>query len=641
MRGQKLTGPALALVVVLGGCSQTTITEPTVTNTTVQAVPTIDVPKTSTTTATPTGQTDPPDLILYNGKVLTVDEDFSVAESIGVKDGAVLAVGTSVELLESAGPNTTVVDLGGRTVMPGFVDPHTHHMQVAAPDLDGMLAGQSFMIEGGTTTNGSPHVSPEQLEAFRLLDVEGELVVRTHLYIVYNDFCDGRDLTSFFRDHRFTQNPDLRLAVAGVKVFADGGACRAPAVSDEYLDTTPESLKERGWIGNGDLYVTSEEVAEVVSAVDVAGGITVIHAIGDVAIATALEGLSAANEEQPFTQHQRIDHNSLTTLLTPEQMAIYGEVDMVPVVFSVLWGNACDPTRAEVWSSIFDEPTFSALENSAALRQANPDMRISWHGDAPSIPGQPFQLMFTTITGGAVDIDTGGPCYPPAWSGLHTVDTEEAIRMMTINAAAAMGIDEAVGSLEVGKVADLLILEADPFHEDPEVGIAANRPLVTIIDGEPVFCQGEICGRFGVDQGTEEAEAIPEGWVPVDDPMVFAARASKSLDPVASAFDKSQNTSWVSGDDAPQWIEFDLGEPKLVETIRLQVDQTPDGFTVHEVTTGAHEVPGMLITTLEGETKISQWIEVPIGKVVQFIRITTTESPSWVAWGEIEIVLAG
>lgn len=632
----------LAMMLLLAACSRATVTESTDTDpSSVSTASTTTSSSTSTTSVAPTTADDPPDLILHNGQVLTVDSVFTITEAVAVTGGMVSAVGTSSDLAEIAGPDTKVVDLGGRTVMPGFVDPHTHHMQTVAPDLDLMLEGQRFMIEGGTTTNGEPHVNPQQLEAYRVLDVAGDLIVRTHLYLVYNDFCNGRDHDSDYLDHSYTQHPDLKLAVAGVKMFADGGACRAPAVSNEYLDTTPDSLKERGWVGNGDLYLTAEEISEVVTRVDAAGGITVIHAIGDLAIANALEGLQDANERQPFTQHQRIDHNSLTTLLTPDQLAIYGELDMVPVVFSLLWGGACDPAIADVWGSIFDESTLSALENSSALEEANPGLRISWHGDAPSIPGQPFQLMFTAVTGGAVDIDTGKPCYPPSWAGLHTISIEDAIRRMTINAAAAMGIDAAVGSLEIGKVADFLILAEDPFHQDPEIGIAANRPLVTIIDGVAAFCEGELCQHFGDGDEPSETVEVPEGWSPVDHPLVVAARASASLDPVANAFDGLEETSWISGADAPQWIELDLGEPELVATLRLLVDQSPDGFTVHEITAGAHDVPGMSITTLEGETQISEWIDVPINKVVQFIRITTTESPSWVAWGEIDVIAAG
>ena len=61
------------------------------------------------------------DLVLHNGKVLTVDEGFTVAEAIAVRDGRVLATGSSRDMLALAGPDTTRVDLEGRTVTPGYI----------------------------------------------------------------------------------------------------------------------------------------------------------------------------------------------------------------------------------------------------------------------------------------------------------------------------------------------------------------------------------------------------------------------------------------------------------------------------------------------------------------------------------------
>ena len=58
------------------------------------------------------------DLVLINGQVLTVDADFSVAEALAVRDGRVLAVGTSTDMLELAGPNTERVDLADREHKP-------------------------------------------------------------------------------------------------------------------------------------------------------------------------------------------------------------------------------------------------------------------------------------------------------------------------------------------------------------------------------------------------------------------------------------------------------------------------------------------------------------------------------------------
>jgi predicted amidohydrolase YtcJ len=644
MRGGSLPRILVSMLLLTSACSAGAI-DPTTTTRLDQAPPIATAITPSTTTAPkPTIPTEAPDLILHNGAVLTVNNEFTTAEALAVTDGDIVAVGTSGDLITMAGPETLLIDLEGRTVMPGFVDPHTHHMQNPAPDLDGMRDGIAFMLRGGTTTSGSPTVFPDELDAYRTLDAAGELPIRVHLYLSYNDFCGGRENGDFYLENEFSRDPDLRLTVAGVKMFADGGACRAPAISYEYLDTTPDYLKEVGWVGNGDLYATADEVASVVSEVDAAGGITVIHAIGDLGLRAALNGLAIAYERQPFSNPQRIDHNDLTTLLTPEELSIYGKVGMVPVVFGVRWPGACDPSVGEAWQSILSPPVLAVIEDSTALRAANPDMRLSWHGDAPSIPGQPFQLMFSFVTNGAVDIDSGEPCYPPEWDGGPTVDVEEALRMMTVNAAAAMGIEERVGSLEVGKVADLLILAEDPFNSDPEVGIAANRPLVTMIDGEVQYCEGALCDQFGLGGESEDPDGpppeAPEGWEPVDNPVVVAVRASASIESPTGVVDGYGDTSWVSGGDAPQWIELDLGAPTYVDLIRLVVNQTPGGFTVHEIYAGDHPDPGRFITTIEGDTDIGDQLEAAVGLTVRYIRILTTTSPSWVAWVDIEVVPA-
>lgn len=66
------------------------------------------------------------DTVFTNGKVVTVDEKASIAQAMAVKDGKFLAVGTSDQMLAHKGPNTKVIDLGGRTVIPGLTDSHLH-----------------------------------------------------------------------------------------------------------------------------------------------------------------------------------------------------------------------------------------------------------------------------------------------------------------------------------------------------------------------------------------------------------------------------------------------------------------------------------------------------------------------------------
>ena len=62
-----------------------------------------------------------PELIMFNGQVLTLDQNNTINEAIAVRDGRVLATGKTAEILELAGPDTQKVDLAGRTVTPGFI----------------------------------------------------------------------------------------------------------------------------------------------------------------------------------------------------------------------------------------------------------------------------------------------------------------------------------------------------------------------------------------------------------------------------------------------------------------------------------------------------------------------------------------
>ncbi len=76
-------------------------------------------------------QTGAPDLVLLNGKVVTVDGQFSVAEAVAVKGMRIVAVGKTADIRSAAGTHTRVIDLGGRTVIPGLIDNHTHAIRAA------------------------------------------------------------------------------------------------------------------------------------------------------------------------------------------------------------------------------------------------------------------------------------------------------------------------------------------------------------------------------------------------------------------------------------------------------------------------------------------------------------------------------
>src|SRR5947207_10119269 len=67
-----------------------------------------------------------PDVILSNGKIITVDERFTIAQTVAIKGDRIVAVGTTADINRLAGPNTRRIDLRGRSLMPGLIDNHMH-----------------------------------------------------------------------------------------------------------------------------------------------------------------------------------------------------------------------------------------------------------------------------------------------------------------------------------------------------------------------------------------------------------------------------------------------------------------------------------------------------------------------------------
>jgi predicted amidohydrolase YtcJ len=85
------------------------------------------------------------DLLLVNGKIVTLDAASSVREALAVENGRVAATGSSEELRKLAGPATKIIDLGGRTVIPGLIDSHIHAIRA------GFRYGSEVNWEGATS----------------------------------------------------------------------------------------------------------------------------------------------------------------------------------------------------------------------------------------------------------------------------------------------------------------------------------------------------------------------------------------------------------------------------------------------------------------------------------------------------------
>ena len=82
---------------------------------------------------------DPPpsaDLILLNGKIVTVDQNFTIVEAVAIKKDKIIAVGSNKEIRKLANKQTKIIDLKGKTVIPGLIDAHAHPDLASLSELD-------------------------------------------------------------------------------------------------------------------------------------------------------------------------------------------------------------------------------------------------------------------------------------------------------------------------------------------------------------------------------------------------------------------------------------------------------------------------------------------------------------------------
>jgi len=111
--------------------------------------------------------------------------------------------------------------------------------------------------------------------------------------------------------------------------------------------------------------------------------------------------------------------------------------------------------------------------------------------------------------------------------------------------------------------------------------------------------------------------------------------------PPKYAVDGDLSTDWGSGGPPPQWIEIDLGAPSRVEEVNLLVTQYPSGDTIHRILFRAVNGEFFEIHRFEQFTETGDWLRFSLDEPledIQFVRIETVKSPSWVGWIEIEVI---
>jgi predicted amidohydrolase YtcJ len=166
----------------------------------------------------------PADLIIRDAHIVTVDPRFSIAHAAAVRDGKFIAVGGDAEVMKTAGPNTSVVDLHGKTVLPGFNETHVH-----------LTAGENLPVQVDLTHIRSIKDIQTKIAARAKQVKPGEWIVGTRGWWEYQ-LAEGRLPTRADLDAAAPENP---VAIPGPHyVIANSRALALAGVTRDTPDPT-------------------------------------------------------------------------------------------------------------------------------------------------------------------------------------------------------------------------------------------------------------------------------------------------------------------------------------------------------------------------------------------------------------------
>jgi predicted amidohydrolase YtcJ len=517
-----------------------------------------------------------PDLILYNGNILTVNDQEPRAEAVAIARDRFLAVGSNSEVLNLSGAASKKIDLGRKTVTPGFIDAHSHpaeaglmHLRMVDCDLRSISAIQAalreraaktppgewvlgFKYDDTKTEEGRPltvadldaavpdhpvhiehrggHTTYSNSLAFRKAGIDektpdppggkidrdpatgkltgrvaesandlfdkaiplnftrddhregvkliSKMLARTGItsateaqgtpmdLLAYQDAYESGDL--LYRAYCFinfhfldtmiaagnrTGLGDEWVRVGAVKLVCDGSISERTARLSTPYEGRPNDY--------GILVMTEEELYTHGRKAHLAGWQIGTHANGDVAIDTTLRVYERLQKESPRRDPRfRLEH---CTVVNDSLIARIKALGAIPTPFSTYvyyHGEKMRYYGAERLNHMF------------ALRSfIDAGIRATQASDYP--PGEFIPMM--ALQSEVTRTDTKGN----VWGAKQRITVEEAIRVGTMNGAYASYEENLKGSIEAGKLADLVVLGRDPLKENPStlVTIPVERTM--------------------------------------------------------------------------------------------------------------------------------------------------------------------
>lgn len=391
--------------------------------------------------------TQEPDMILYNAKVITMESSPAQAEAIAIHNDSIIAVGSDSEILAMQGANTTLIDMGGKTILPGFIDSHTHDFgDRALTSIDNMNEVVNHLLESGWTSVSELFVDQDRLDELRALDQENALRVHVNAYLPLSWQFDR--FGDWYKAYQPGQEFSSKLRIGGVKLFMDGSYVRPIH------------------------YFNFSELKSLVQEAHDLGFQVAIHSVLDNSTDVVLDVYeSVLNAESNSIFRHRIEH---LIYLRDDQIDRIRNLEILPS-FQLTWFTSD-------WKQAGSFPLLEQNSNLVArwrdvVESGAPAIGSSdypWNQlDIRSVP----KILSMAVTRIGINNLT-----PTDWMLNQKLTIEQALRLLTIDAAYGTFQEDIKGSITVGKLADLVVLSKNP------VSIPANElvnldVLMTMVEG--------------------------------------------------------------------------------------------------------------------------------------------------------------
>jgi len=358
-----------------------------------------------------------------------------------------------------------------REAAADLVDEHLPET-TAADRIEGLRRGVERAHGFGIVSVQEASAGAESLATFRALDAAGDLNLR----VVVANYVDPEKGTGQVADFVKRRDdptgktaPHVRASAA--KIFADGVIeAGTAALLAPYLGERGKG----GW--RGEMEIAPDRFAQIATALDAAGFQIHVHAIGDRAIRAALDALEAARtangprDARPLLAHIQ--------LFDPADIPRFRRLGVI-ADFQPLWAYA-DPYIVDLTEPQLGPERsrwlypMGSMFRSGAVLAAGSDWSVS------SL--DPLQAIEVAVT--RCDPDLVGPC-AKSWIPEERLDLPTILAAYTIGGAYANFEDKESGSLEAGKLADLIVLDRNLF-EIPPSEISEAKVLATMFEGRIV-----------------------------------------------------------------------------------------------------------------------------------------------------------